>query len=438
MDMTSTMTMTPEPQTTGSSMQQIVLASALGTAVEWYDFFLYGTAAALVFNKLFFPTFDPVVGTIAALGSYAVGFVARPVGGAIFGHFGDRVGRKAMLMLTMMIMGSGTFLIGCLPTYQQIGIAAPILLTLFRLLQGIGIGGEWGGAVLMVIENSDRDRRGLFGSLVQIGSPAGLVLATVAFSGVSKLPEAQFLSWGWRIPFLISFVLVFVGLFIRMRLNDTPAFRDLLRRKATIDMPVVHALVQEWKPFLISVGMKISEVAWFYILTVFVVYYSTTKLNLSRALILDAVLYAALVELVTVPLFGWLSDRWGRRTLYIGGAVLSAALAFPLFSLIETKDALTITVTMIVALSAAHATMYGPQASFMPELFGTGSRYSGASLGCQVSAAISGGFAPVIATSLLAWQGNTHGVSLFLIALSLITLVSVVVAQETARRPMPN
>jgi MHS family shikimate/dehydroshikimate transporter-like MFS transporter len=218
MDMTSTTTMTREAQATGSSMQQIVWASALDTAVEWYDFFLYGTAAVLVFNKLFFPNFDPVVGTIAALGSYAVGFVARPVGGAIFGHFGDRVGRKALLMLTMIIMGSGTYLIGCLPTYQQIGIAAPILLTVFRLLQGIGIGGEWGGAVLMVIENSDRDRRGLFGSLVQIGAPAGLVLSTLAFSGVSKLPEAQFLSWGWRIPFLISFVLVFLGLFIRMRL----------------------------------------------------------------------------------------------------------------------------------------------------------------------------------------------------------------------------
>src|SRR5215471_20269888 len=230
--MASTMAMTPEAQATGSSMRQIVLASALGTAVEWYDFYLFGTAAVLVFNKLFFPTFDPVVGTIAALGSYAVGFVARPVGGAIFGHFGDRVGRKAMLMLTMIIMGSGTFLIGCLPTYEQIGIAAPILLTCFRLLQGIGIGGEWGGAVLMVVENSDQDRRGLFGSLVQIGAPAGLVLSTLAFSAVSKLPEAQFLSWGWRIPFLISFVLVFVGLFIRMRLIETPAFQDLLARKA--------------------------------------------------------------------------------------------------------------------------------------------------------------------------------------------------------------
>jgi MFS transporter, MHS family, shikimate and dehydroshikimate transport protein len=316
-DMTSTMTMTTDARATGSSMRHIVWASALGTAVEWYDFVLYGTAAALVFNKLFFPTFDPVIGTIAALGSYAVGFVARPVGGAIFGHFGDRVGRKKMLTLTMIIMGSGTFLIGCLPTYEQIGIAAPIILTLFRLLQGIGIGGEWGGAVLMVIENSDRDRRGLFGSLVQIGFPAGLVLATLAFSSVSKLPEAQFLSWGWRIPFLMSFVLVFLGLFIRMRLIETPAFQDLVTRNATIDRPVVHALVQEWKPFLISVGMKVSEVAWVYILTVFVVYYATTQLNLSRSLILDAVLYAALFELVTVPFFGWLSDRWGRRTVTI-------------------------------------------------------------------------------------------------------------------------
>jgi MFS transporter, MHS family, shikimate and dehydroshikimate transport protein len=343
-----------------------------------------------------------------------------------------------MLTLTMIIMGSGTFLIGCLPTYEQIGIAAPILLTLFRLLQGIGIGGEWGGAVLMVVENSDRDRRGFFGSLVQIGFPAGLVLATLAFSAVSKLPEPQFLSWGWRIPFLVSFVLVLLGLFIRLRLIETTAFRELLAREGTIDMPVLHALVREWKPFLTAVGMKVSEVAWVYILTVFVVYYSTTQLNLSRTLILDAVLYAALFELITVPFFGWLSDKWGRRTLYIGGAILSAALAFPLFSLIESKDALIITLTMIVAMSVAHATMYGPQAAFMPELFGTGSRYSGASLGCQVSAAISGGFAPVAATSLLAWQGNTHGVSLFLLVLALITLFSVVVAPETAQRPLPK
>lgn len=434
--MSSAMTTTVGGKAASSSMMHIVWASALGTTVEWYDFLLYGTAAALVFNKLFFPNFDPVVGTIAALGSYAVGFLARPLGGAIFGHFGDRIGRKTMLMLTMVIMGLGTFLIGCLPTYQQIGVGAPLLLITLRLLQGIGIGGEWGGAVLMVIENSSKDRRGFFGSLVQVGFPAGLVLATLAFSMVSKLPEAQFLSWGWRIPFLISFVLVIVGLFVRMRLVETPAFRELKARNAVIKMPVVHAVVQEWKPFLISVGMKISEVAWVYILSVFIVYYATTHLKLSRGLILDAVLYAALVELITVPFFGWLSDLWGRRTLYIGGAILSVFLAYPLFTLIETKDPFIITMTLIVTMSIAHATMYGPQASFMPELFGTGSRYSGSSLGCQVSAAISGGFAPVVATSLLAWQGNTHGVSLFMIVLALITLLSVIAAHEPAGRPM--
>jgi MHS family shikimate/dehydroshikimate transporter-like MFS transporter len=436
MSMNSAMTTSPGVRGKASGIKHIVWASALGTTVEWYDFLLYGTAAALVFNKLFFPNFDPVSGTIAALGSYAVGFIARPLGGAIFGHFGDRIGRKTMLMLTMLIMGLGTFLIGCLPTYQQIGIAAPIILIALRFLQGIGIGGEWGGAVLMVIENSDRGRRGLLGSLVQVGFPAGLVLATLAFREVSKLPEAQFLSWGWRIPFLISFILVTVGLFVRFRLMETPAFQDLQARQGTIKMPVVHALVQEWKPFLICVGMKVSEVAWVYILTVFIVYYATTQLKLSRSLILDAVLYAALFELITVPFFGWLSDKWGRRTLYIGGAILSAALAFPLFLLIETKDPLIVTITLIVTMSIGHATMYGPQASFMPELFGTGSRYSGSSLGCQVSAAISGGFAPVIATSLFAWQGNTQGISLFMIALAGITLISVLLAQETAQRPM--
>ena len=417
-------------------MKAVVFASAIGTTIEWYDFLLYGMAAALVFNKLFFPNLDPLAGTLAALGSYAVGFVARPLGGAIFGHFGDRIGRTAMLMVTMVVMGLGTFLIGCLPTYAQIGIWAPVLLVLLRLLQGIGIGGEWGGAVLLVLEHSEKDRRGWFGSLVQIGFPAGMVLATLAFRAASKLPEGDFSSWGWRIPFLISFVLVFIGLFVRLRLVETPPFRELQARRATLKMPVLHVLAHEWKAFLIAVGMKVSEVAWVYILTVFVVMYATTQLKMSRSVILDAVLYAAALELVTVPFFGWLSDHWGRRTLYLVGALLSALLAYPLFALVETRDPLVITLTLVVAMSIGHATMYGPQASFMPELFGTGSRYSGASLGCQVSAALSGGFAPVIATGLLAWQGNTHAVSLFMVVLAIITLAAVVAARETARQPM--
>jgi MHS family shikimate/dehydroshikimate transporter-like MFS transporter len=339
---------------TPSRLRHIVLASVLGTTVEWYDFLIYGMGAALVFNKLFFPNFDPLVGTLAAFGSYAVGFVARPVGGAIFGHFGDRLGRKAMLTLTMIIMGGGTFLIGLLPTYEHVGILAPILLIVLRLMQGIGIGGEWGGAVLMVIESGDAKRRGFLGSLVQVGFPLGLVAATIVFSAVAKLPEAEFLSWGWRVPFLVSFLLVGVGLFVRLKLVETPKFESLRARDEIAKLPIVDVLVRDWKNFLIAVGLKVSEVAWVYILTVFLVFYAATKLSLPRALILDAVLYGALLELVMVPLFGLLSDRVGRKPLYITGAVFSVLFAFPLFQLLDSKDPTTITLTIAVAMSLCH------------------------------------------------------------------------------------
>jgi MHS family shikimate/dehydroshikimate transporter-like MFS transporter len=417
---------------TPSRLRHIVLASVLGTTVEWYDFLIYGMGAALVFNKLFFPNYDPLVGTLAAFGSYAVGFVARPVGGAIFGHFGDRLGRKAMLTLTMIIMGGGTFLIGLLPTYEHVGILAPILLIVLRLMQGIGIGGEWGGAVLMVIESGDAKRRGFLGSLVQVGFPLGLVAATIVFSAVAKLPEAEFLSWGWRVPFLVSFLLVGVGLFVRLKLVETPKFESLRARDEIAKLPIVDVLVRDWKNFLIAVGLKVSEVAWVYILTVFLVFYAATKLSLPRALILDAVLYGALLELVTVPLFGLLSDRVGRKPLYITGAVFSVLFAFPLFQLLDSKDPTTITLTIAVAMSLCHGMMFGPQAAFLPELFGTKVRYSGASLGCQISAALSGGFAPLIATSLLGLAGGTQGISLYLIGLGSITLVAVFAARETA------
>ena len=276
-----------------ANLRHIVLASVLGTTVEWYDFLIYGVGAALVFNKLFFPSFDPLVGTLAAFGSYAVGFVARPLGGAIFGHYGDRLGRKAMLTLTMIIMGGGTFLIGLLPTYEQIGIFAPVLLIFLRLLQGIGIGGEWGGAVLMVIESGDPKRRGFLGSLVQVGFPLGMVLATIVFAAVSKLPESDFLAWGWRVPFLISFVLVGVGMFVRLKLVETPKFRELQNHDEVAEMPIFDVLRRDWRNFLIAVGLKLTEVAWVYILTVFIVFYAASRLGLSRSIILDAVLRRA-------------------------------------------------------------------------------------------------------------------------------------------------
>ena len=419
-----------------ANLRHIVLASVLGTTVEWYDFLIYGVGAALVFNKLFFPSFDPLVGTLAAFGSYAVGFVARPLGGAIFGHYGDRLGRKAMLTLTMIIMGGGTFLIGLLPTYEQIGIFAPVLLIFLRLLQGIGIGGEWGGAVLMVIESGDPKRRGFLGSLVQVGFPLGMVLATIVFAAVSKLPESDFLAWGWRVPFLISFLLVGVGMFVRLKLVETPKFRELQNHDEVAEMPIFDVLRRDWKNFLIAVGLKLTEVAWVYILTVFIVFYAASRLGLSRSIILDAVLYAALLELITIPLFGILSDKIGRKPMYAAGAILSAVLAFPLFMLLDTKDTLTITLTIAVVMSLTHGLMFGPQAAFLPELFGTKVRYSGASLGCQVSAAISGGFAPLIATALLTWENGTRSISLYLIGLAAVTLLAVIASKETAFRDL--
>jgi MFS transporter, MHS family, shikimate and dehydroshikimate transport protein len=426
----------PAEQATPAKLRQIVLASVLGTAVEWYDFLIYGVGAALVFNKLFFPTFDPLVGTLAAFGSYAVGFVARPLGGAIFGHFGDRLGRKAMLTMTMVIMGGGTFLIGLLPTYSQIGILAPTLLIFLRLLQGIGIGGEWGGAVLMVIESGDAKRRGFLGSLVQVGFPLGMVLATIVFAAVSKLSEADFLAWGWRIPFLVSVLLVGVGLFVRLKLVETPKFQQVRERNDIARLPIVEVLLKDRKNFLIAVGLKVTEVAWVYILTVFIVFYASSRLALPRAVMLDAVLYAALLEMLTIPLFGLLSDRIGRKALYMAGAIFSALFAFPLFFLLETRDTIIITLTIALAMSLSHGMMFGPQAAFLPELFGTKVRYSGASLGCQVSAAISGGFAPLIATALLAWENGTHSISLYMVCLSAITLVAVIAAKETAFREL--
>jgi MHS family shikimate/dehydroshikimate transporter-like MFS transporter len=415
-----------------AQMRAIVCASVIGTMVEWYDFLIYGTAAALVFNKLFFPSFDPFVGTLAAFGSYAVGFVARPFGGAVFGHFGDRTGRKTMLTLTMLIMGAGTFLIGCLPTYATIGVWAPILLIALRLLQGIGIGGEWGGAVLMVIEHAPVGRRGFYGSLVQVGFPLGVAASTGTFLYMSQaMAEANFLAWGWRLPFLLSAVLIGVGLFIRLRLQETPAFAQV-QEEGVAKAPLLDVLLRQPRTFLIAVGMKVSEVAWVYVLTVFSIVYATTKLGLPRTLVLNGILLAALAELVTIPLFGALSDRVGRKPLYVAGSVLSAALAFPVFWLLETRDPTIVVLTLVVVMSLTHGLMFGPQAAYMPELFGTRTRYSGASLGCQVSAALSGGFAPIIAAGLLAWAGATWPISLYLVALAAITLAAVLASRDTA------
>jgi MHS family shikimate/dehydroshikimate transporter-like MFS transporter len=413
-------------------MRHVLWASVIGTFVEWYDFLIYGTAAALVFNKLFFPSFDPAVGTLAAFGTYAFGFAARPLGGMVFGHFGDRLGRKAMLMLTLLITGGGTFLIGCMPTYAQIGFLAPLLLIVLRFVQGIGLGGEWGGAVLMVVESAPDGRRGLYGSLVQIGFPLGVAASAGIFIPLAAMPAADFLSWGWRIPFLLSVLMVAIGLFVRMRLAETPAFRRIQREKDFARRPVLDVILRMPRTFLIAIGMKISEVAWVYVLTVFSVYYATTKLGLPRTLILNGIIVGALLELITLPLAGALSDRFGRKPIYMIGVVLSIAAAFPVFWLLETRDPVTVVIGLALVMNVTHAIGFGIGAAWMPELFGTRVRYTGASLGCQVSAALSGGFAPIIATALLAWSGATWSVSLYLIVLGFIAAVAVVAAGETS------
>jgi MHS family shikimate/dehydroshikimate transporter-like MFS transporter len=413
---------------------RVVFASALGTIIEWYDFLIYGAAAALVFNKLFFPSEDPFLGTLAALGSAAVGFFARPFGGAVFGYFGDRLGRKSMLLLTLVIMGLGTFAIGLLPTYAQIGIWAPILLIGLRIIQGIGLGGEWGGAALMVLEHAPAKRRGLCGSLVQVGFPIGLILSAGVFGLVSKLPEEEFLSWGWRVPFLSSLVLVILGAFIRLKVEESPVFEAMKAKKEIARNPLAEAIFRHPKSFLVAIGLKISEVSWVYMLTVFVVVYATTRLGLPKAQILDAIMIAAAIEIVTIPLFGYLSDVFGRRPFYFAGALFTIGFAFPMFWLLGTRDPLVIVAAVAVALSFGHGLMFAPEATYFPELFGARARYSGASFGFQVAAAIGGGLTPVLATWLTQKWSGTAGVSIMLIALALITLVAAFFAHETRNR----
>jgi MHS family shikimate/dehydroshikimate transporter-like MFS transporter len=420
-----------------TEIKRVVVSSVIGTAVEWYDFVIYGTATALVFNKLFFPLSDPALSTIAALGTYAVGFLARPLGAAIFGHFGDRFGRKAMLAMTIIIMGLGTFLIGLLPTYDQIGIAAPVLLVLLRLLQGIGLGGEWGGAVLMVVENSPARTRGLLGSMVQIGNPIGNLAAIGMFTLLTQVPESDFLAWAWRIPFLISIVLAGVGLYIRMQLAETPVFREIEAKKEVAKLPLVEILTRHRRPFFTAIGLKLSEISYFTVGTVFAISYVTGKLAMPRSVILNAIFLSAVVALFAIPLFGWLSDRIGRKTMFYGSCLFAMAFAFPMFWLLDTKDPLTITLTIIAAITFGQMVGFGVGAPWYSELFVAPLRYSGASLGFQIGAAISGGLTPIAAATFMAWTGGaTWPISVYLIVLAVITFIATMAAPETAGKQL--
>ena len=410
----------------------VALASFIGTTIEWYDFFLYGTAAALVFNHLFFPTFDPLMGTLASFGTYAVGFVARPIGGVVIGHYGDRLGRKSMLVLTLLIMGIATLLIGLLPTYQQLGPWAAVALVTLRIAQGFGVGGEWGGAVLMAVEHAPANRRGYYGSWPQIGVPAGLLLSTGVFAIFSRLPDEQFLSWGWRVPFLLSGFLVAVGLLIRLRIMETPAFARMKRGPREAHRPILEVLRHYPRQVLIAMGARFAENGAFYIYSVFILVYGTQHVHLDRQTILAGILLGAALELFAIPIYGALSDRVGRRPVYLFGAVMTAVLAFPLIWLIDTRSTPLVWLGLAASFLFGHAAMYGPQAAFFSELFGTRVRYSGASLGSQLSSVVAGGLSPFIATALLAKYGS-NALAWYLIAMALVTIVAVAAAPETHR-----
>jgi MFS transporter, MHS family, shikimate and dehydroshikimate transport protein len=414
---------------------KVALASFIGTTIEWYDFLLYGTAAALVFNRLFFPEFDPALGTLAAMATFAAGFVARPLGSALFGHFGDTRGRKAMLVLTLLLMGTATFLIGLLPTYDQVGALAPALLVVLRLGQGIGLGGEWGAAVVLAVEHAPAGRRGFYGSWPQMGAPAGLLLANLVFLAAGSLPESQWLSWGWRVPFLLSLVLVVVGLIVRRAVAESPAFTRLKAARAEAKQPLLEVLRHRPGPVLLVAGARCAEIGGVTIFNTFLLSYATQTLGLPRPSVIAALLLATVVVLVSVPLSGALSDRLGRRPVYLFGTLATTLLALPACLLVDTGRVELVAIGIVVGLLGP-AAMTGPQASFFAELFGIRLRYTGASLGFQLGAALVGGLAPVVAASLAAASGNLVPVGWFMVGLGVVTLGCVWTAAETRSRDL--
>jgi MFS transporter, MHS family, shikimate and dehydroshikimate transport protein len=420
-----------------SSIRRVGLAGFVGTTMEWYDYFLYGAATALIFNQLYFPTVDPLIGTLAAFSAFAVGFVARPLGGIVFGHFGDKFGRKQNLIITLAIMGLATAAIGLLPTFETIGIWAPVLLVVLRILQGFAVGGEWGGAVLMTVEHAPDHKRGFYSSWVQMGVPAGIVLANGVFLLFeTSLSEEAFLAWGWRVPFLLSIVLVAVGLYVRLRIEESPAFTQIHEHHAETQRPVMDVIRNQPRNVLISLGARLGDNVIFTIFEVFTLTYITQQVGLSESVALAGVLIGAGIELFTIPLFGALTDRIGRRPVFMGGLVFCVIYIFPFFWLLNTAQPLLVVVSLVVALAIGHSAMYAPEASFFAELFDTRTRYSGASIGYQVAPIVGGGIAPAICTALLAWSGSYWPIALYMIAMGLIGVVSVYFAPETYKRDL--
>jgi metabolite-proton symporter len=413
-------------------LRRAVIASTIGTAIEWYDFFLYSTVTGLVFAKLFFPKSDPLTGTLEAFAIYAVGFIARPVGAAIFGHYGDRIGRKSTLIITLMLMGIATFLVALVPTYEQIGVWGAVILTILRFVQGVGVGGEWGGSVLMSMEWArDNNTRGFIASWPQFGVPCGLFLANLAVLAFSQMSGEQFLTWGWRLPFLMSLILVVVGLYIRLGIMETPVFTKLVSERKIARTPILDVIRQQPKEIILSALARMAEQTPFYIFTAFVFAYGIGTLKVSRDFLLVAVLTASVVSFVSIPLFGHISDRIGRKTMYMLGAVTVGVFGFVYFAMLETGSLVLIFAAIVLSL-IPHDMMYGPQAALIAESFTGKLRYSGASLGYQLASIIAGGPAPIIATWLFATYGTPFAIAGYILACAVLTLIATAMMTEYA------
>ncbi|MGE5469122.1 MAG: MFS transporter [Ignavibacteria bacterium] len=411
-------------------LRRAVIASTVGTTIEWYDFFLYSTVTGLVFAKLYFPESDPVVGTLKAFLIYAVGFIARPVGAAIFGHYGDRIGRKATLIATLLLMGLATFAVAFVPPYEEIGIWGAVALTVLRFIQGVGVGGEWGGSVLLSMEWArTNEHRGFVASWPQFGVPAGLFLANLAVLAVSQISGDEFLAWGWRVPFFLSIVLVVIGLYIRLSVLETPTFARLVAERRIERTPMLEVIRRQPKDILLSALARMAEQAPFYIFTAFVFTYGTGTLGASRDLLLTAVLTASLLEFFTIPFFGHLSDIVGRRRMYIFGAALAGAMGFIYFAMMGTKEPTSIFIAIVLSL-LPHSMMYGPQAAMIAESFTGRMRYSGASMGYQLASVIAGGPAPLIATALFAHYHSGYAIAGYILLCALLSVVAAAMMRD--------
>ncbi|MFD2924927.1 MFS transporter [Halobacillus naozhouensis] len=406
--------------------RKVLIASLTGSSIEWFDYFLYGTVASLVFNELFFPSFDPVIGLLLAYASFSLTFFIRPLGGIIFAHIGDKIGRKKTLVLTLSLMGGATVLIGFLPTYAQVGVWAPILLITLRLIQGLGLGGEWGGALLLAVEYAPEEKKGFFGSIPQMGVPIGLLLGTLALTLMSLLPEAAFMAWGWRVPFILSAGLVFIGLWIRKGLDETPAFKEAQESGQVSKMPIADTLKYHWRQVLIAVGAKVVETAPFYIFATFVVSYATDTLGYDQINVLNSVTIATFITAIMIPIMGRISDKVGRKPVYIAGTIGMILYAYPYFLLLSIGETWAVIVATVIALGIVWPPITAVLGTMFSEIFSTKVRYTGISLGYQIGAALAGGTAPLIATWLLSQFNNSSSpISIFIIVTGVISLIAV-------------